>query len=260
MPCLATLEGENDGEILDRLFDCNDEIGVVIYGPDTWNKVKNFVANLATKVIAENRGNFGRWSDRNCRVNKDSIDCALGFNNQLGTALLGGEEWGRFVGRCKTAAKPALLGSVWDRIKDSISASVDPRKNIEWASGQLVPDDFSAEGLVKFATGYQQAKSGWQATQDVTGQTAKEEREREAKELERREAQQRVIENAQKVLQESQKRASAQKQLELEALKAEAEAKAAANTPEALQAKSQNLFIMGALGLAAVALLAGRKN
>lgn len=260
MPCLATLEGENDGEILDCLFECNDEIGVVIYGPDVWNKVKNFVANLATKVIAENRGNFGRWADRNCRMNKDSIDCAFGFNNQIGTALLGGEEWGRFVGRCKTAAKPALLGSVWDRIKDSVSASVDPRKNIEWAAGQLVPDDFSAEGLVKFASGYQQAKSGWQATQDVTGQTAKEEREREAKELERREAQQRALEIAQKVLQESQKRASAQKQLELEAIKAEAEAKAAANTPEALQAKSQNLFIMGALGLAAVALLAGRRN
>ena len=259
MPCLATLEGENDGEILDCLFECNDEIGVVIYGPDVWNKVKNFVANLATKVIAENRGNFGRWADRNCRMNKDSIDCAFGFNNQIGTALLGGEEWGRFVGRCKTAAKPALLGSVWDRIKDSVSASVDPRKNIEWAAGQLVPDDFSAEGLVKFASGYQQAKSGWQATQDVTGQTAKEEREREAKELERR-AQQRALEIAQKVLQESQKRASAQKQLELEAIKAEAEAKAAANTPEALQAKSQNLFIMGALGLAAVALLAGRRN
>lgn len=261
MPCLATLEGENDGEILDRLFDCNDEIGFVIYGPDTWNKVKNFVANLATKVIAENRGNFGRWADRNFRINKDSIDCAFGFNNQLGTALLGGEEWGRFVGRCKTAAKPALLGySLIDRVKDSIPAAVDPRKNLEWAAGQLVPEDFSAEGLIKHATGYQGLKAGWQTTQDVTGQTAKEEREREAKELERREAQQRVIENAQKVLQESQKRASAQKQLELEALKAEAEAKAAANTPEALQAKSQNLFIMGALGLAAVALMAGRRN
>lgn len=260
MPCLATLEGENDDEILDRLFDCNDEIGLVIYGPDTWNKVKNFVANLATKVIAENRGKFGRWADRNCRVNKDSIDCAFGFNNSLGTALLGGEEWGRFVGRCKTAAKPALLGSVWNRIKDSISASVNPRKNIEWASGQLVPEDFSAEGLVKFASGYQQAKSGWQATQDVTGQTAKEEREREAKEQERREIQQKMLDASRKVMQESEKKATAQKQLELEALIAEAEAKKAANTPEALQAKSQNLFIMGALGLAAVALIAGGRK
>lgn len=260
MPCLATLEGENDGEILDRLFECNDEIGVVIYGPDVWSKVKNFVAHLATKVIAENRGNFGRWADRNCRVNKDSIDCAFGFNNQLGTALLGGEEWGRFVGRCKTAAKPALLGSAWDRIKDSFSAAADPLKNIKWAAGQLVPEDFSAEGLVKFASGYQQSKSGWQATQDVTGQTAKEAREREEKEQERREAQQRVIEVSKKVLEESKKKAAAKAQLELEARIAEAEAKAAANTPEALQAKSQNLFIMGALGLAAVALLAGRRN
>ena len=40
MSCLATLEGENDGEILDRLFECNDEIGAVIYGLDVWSKVK----------------------------------------------------------------------------------------------------------------------------------------------------------------------------------------------------------------------------
>ena len=69
MPCLATLEGENDGEILDRLFDCNDDIGLVIYGPDTWNKVKNFVANIETKDSQQDRGESGRCDHRKCSEN-----------------------------------------------------------------------------------------------------------------------------------------------------------------------------------------------
>lgn len=256
MPCLATLEGENDGEILDRLFDCNDEIGVVIYGPDTWNKVKNFVANLATKIIAENRGKFGRWADRNCRVNKDSIDCAFGFNNQLGSALLGGEEWGRFVGRCKTAAKPALLGGLFDRVVDSLKAAVSPTTQMRWIEKQAFPESFDKEGIIKFLTGWQQTKAGYEATKDITGQTAEEERQRLQEALKQEEARQVALKNAENAMALQ----YAQEQLKIEAAKAEAEAKAAAQTPEAIQGRTQNLFIIGAFGLAAVALLAGRRN
>ena len=41
MAYLATLEGESEtADLLDRLFDCNDVLGVMVYGADTWNKVK----------------------------------------------------------------------------------------------------------------------------------------------------------------------------------------------------------------------------
>lgn len=252
MPCLATLEGENDGEILDRLFDCNDEIGVVIYGPDTWNKVKNFVANLATKVIAQNRGKFGRWADRNCRVNKDSIDCAFGFNNSLGTALLGGEEWGRFVGRCKTAVRP-LNG--WS-ISDAFSGMTNLDNVVKWTKGALLPESFDAKGIVNFLTGWSQTKAGYESLKDVSGLSAVEQRAKLEKALKEEEARQRAQQNAENVLALQ----YAQAQLKAEAAKAEAEAKKAAQTPEAIQGRTQNIFIIGAIGLAAVALIAGGRK
>ena len=57
MANLAILEGtENETtEMLDRLFNCNDELGVALVGPEVWQRIKANVCNVALKAIAEYR-------------------------------------------------------------------------------------------------------------------------------------------------------------------------------------------------------------
>ena len=86
--------------------------------------------------------------------------------------------------------------------------------------------------------------------------SAVEQREKLEKALKEEEARQRAQQNAENVLALQ----YAQAQLKAEAAKAEAEAKKAAQTPEAIQGRTQNIFIIGAIGLAAVALIAGRSK
>lgn len=247
MATLATLEGETNGELLDRLFDCNDVLGVTIYGPETWNKLKSYAANLALKLLTQNP----RCIDRSTvyRSKHDVIDQALGFNDSLGVELLGAESWGHYVNSCKLAAP--TLG--YDFVSNLL---VNPAKR---AVQSLTPEDLSARGLIEYATGVRQVKSALDTAKDVTGYTESKEtaaykRAKEAaleslkqKQTEAQEEYNRLAEQAE---------ADRQAQIKIEAAKAESEYKTARDTnPDYLAAKTTNYFIWGSVALVAVYLI-----
>lgn len=250
MAYLATLEGEvlDDSQIIDRLFDCNDSLGVMVYGPELWAKVKNYVANMASKAIAENRGKLGTWARQHYKSNGDVLDVCFGFNDSLGCALLGGEGWGHFVNGCKLAGP--TLG--WNPIS---SLLVNPTKS---ALRNILPKDTSAKGLLKWASGYNLTKD---SIQDWTGAT--DEKKQAAAQ---QEAYKKELEQQQIAYQQAAEQAEADRQntLAIEAAKAEAAATGAYKTardtdPNYLRSQTNNVLIFGAVALAAVIILGGRK-
>ena len=249
MAYLATLEGDDTGELLDRLFDCNDVLGVLIYGTSTWNKLKNFVANLATKEIALNRGNFGRWAQQYYNSNNDVLDRAFGFNNELGAALLGGENWGHFVNTCKTAAP--VLGANW--FEDYV---VSPTKNL---IDSLVPSSSSPEDIAKYLVGYKQIESAFNTAKDITGYS-RQQREKAAAEAAAAKEEERQKELERLSIEWANAEADRKNALEIEAARAEAQAKKEiATDPEHLKAQTNNFLIFGGLGLAALLIATRRK-
>lgn len=243
MAYLATLEGADDtGYLLDHLFDTNDTLGVLIYGPTVWNKLKSFVANLATRELVMNRGNFGAWKNQNYNSNNDVIDEAIGFNHRMGAELLGAENWGHFVNRCKMAAP--VLG--YDFVKNLIT---DP---VTKSLRAILPASASPIDLLKFSTGVQQIETAIDTAKSITGIN-----EREAAAKAQAEAQ---------AFQQAQAEAEQQRQHELEIaavqaqIEANAKKEAAVNTsPERLNAQTRNLVIIGGIGLLAAVILTRRK-
>ena len=222
MAQLATLEGVEDstGDILDRLFEVNDTLGVLIYGVDGWNKIKSFVADYATKVIAENRGNFGRWSDKVYNSRNDILDKTFGFNDRLGVELLGGEGWNNFVCNCKRNAAP--LGSAGSWAKSALT------KPIEWTKSLLIPDFsdlLSVLGIRQVFT----------PIMDISGETAKQEQQKQAYES--------AIATQQEYLQQY---ADENEQLKKEVEKRE---------PEYQSALTNKILIFGGLGLLALMII-----
>ena len=251
MACLSTFEGEyclNDSQILDALFDCNDAIGCQIYGPELWNEIKSHVANMATREIVLNRRNLGKLPVLFCRSNRDSIDAAFGFNNELGTELMGVDGWGEFVTKAKTAVPPPVLGSVFSDIYD---AATNLENIVDWSVGAMLPASASGEDLLKFATGYQQIKTGINTVKDLTGQTARERREKEEEEEARSELLRRQQE-AVKAVQES-----VTKQAEARAKEQEEKTRRATD-PEYQSAVNTRIFLIG--GMVLLAVIAARKG
>lgn len=252
MVYLQTLEGvaADQDYILDQLFDCNDVMGVMIFGVDNWNKVKANVADTAAKIIARNRGSIGRFDRRGYVPTNDIMDRAFGFNDEVGLQLMNGSDWRRFKNTAKTSAP--VLGSLADMF--------NPVKQFEYAKKALVPDDFTDPwAWIKYLTGVQQAEGAVKQMADYTGYTEKKEAEAEKKrqqEADEKEAERianqqeldRQYEQTLKELELEQQRI-ANKTLETQ-LKSD---------PTYQSAQTSNLFIIGGLALAAVVLLSRKK-
>lgn len=265
MVTLATLEGENENSLLDNLFTTNDVLGVMVYGRDTWNKVKNFVANEASKIIAENRGNFGKFATTYNKKNLDAMDRVFGFNHELGAALLGGDNWGHFVNRCKTCAP--VLGKSWLSewsIGDTIKNLFNPSKVVEWTAAQALPESSNISDIAKWIIGYQQTAGGIDAAMDIAGINLAKDRLAIKKEIQRQQEEEvkRLQEEAQKQRDYENAQAAAAAQLKLaEAQKAAAETKRQIElSPEYQQSKTTNLFILGGLGVLALMVVMGNKR
>lgn len=250
MAQLATLEGTNDDAILQRLFNTNDVFGVLIFGPNNWNKVKANVADAAAAIIAKNRGLFGRFPKSGNRVTHDVLDTAFGFNDTLGVEVMGGNEWRNFKNSAKTCCP--CLGM-------DLSPLYSPKKIATQILNYTIPKDFSAAGLAKFFTGYQGVKQSMSQFKDITGLTEAEEREKATRAaLEQAEREKADAERLQQLEREYQ---LALNDYNLAMKNAEniMQKTALESNPQYQQSRTTNLFLIGGLGVLAIALLAGRK-
>lgn len=261
MSTLATLEGDTTENLLDRLFVCNDVLGVMVYGPDGWNKVKNFVCNEAYKLISMARGNFGNWTTTFKKKYADALDDVFGFNDELGAALLGGEAWGHLRNRCKTAA-PVLGKSFWSYWNpiEVLFPIANPAKAIKDAAKMtakvLLPASASPADIAKWAIGYSAVAGGVDAALDAAGiNDAKERRAVHEKILAQQKAKEEQIKaEAQAAREHEDYLALAEAQQKL----AEAQATSAVmkkeiqTSPIYQESKSKNIFLVGGLGLLAL--------
>lgn len=144
MSYLKTLEGvtttRTGGDIND-LFDVNDTLGCLLYGPDAWNRIKSYACNRALELLANKSdfaANLSKIAGRkNYIVKNDILDRLFGFNHSLGCELYGAEEWGEFVNECKAGCPE--LGSIGGAFK----SLVNPK-------GTFYPENWSAGGLLQF--------------------------------------------------------------------------------------------------------------
>ena len=144
MSYLKTLEGvtttRTGGDIND-LFDVNDTLGCLLYGPEMWNRIKSFACNRALELLANKSdfaANLSKIAGRkNYIIKNDILDRLFGFNHQLGCELYGAEEWGEFVNECKSGCPE--LGSIGGAFK----SLVNPK-------GTFYPENWSAGGLLQF--------------------------------------------------------------------------------------------------------------
>lgn len=263
MAYLQTLEGDSRGATVEDLFNCNDALGVVIYGPGAWNKIKAFVADLATGELIKARGVGGMLSKitgKQFVCNHDILDDVYGFDHELGCELLGGEEWGAFVNAVKSVP---TLGSWFSDI--DLKHLVNPATIVQDIVDYSLPRGYDPLSIAKYLTGIGQIELTAQQFRDISGLTAQRIREQNEKELKRKaEEEARLKDYTDRMDALESERIEAQK--EYEKAKAEAEAAAAAQvqiqtSPEYIQSKTQtrNLLILGGLGLGAIYLLAGRK-
>ena len=145
MSYLRTLEGvDQETDELNDLFNTNDVLGCMIYGPNAWNQVKSFACNRALELLANKNGFqanakkiFGR---KNYVVANDILDKTFGFNHRLGCELLGAEEWAEFVGDCKTY-EPEEMGGF--SITKALKSLANPK-------GTLYPAEWSPQGIAQF--------------------------------------------------------------------------------------------------------------
>lgn len=262
MATLATFEGDTTENLLDRLFVCNDVLGVMVYGPDGWNKVKNFVCNEASKQIAMARGNFGKWPTTFKRKYRDALDDVFGFNDELGAALLGGESWGHLRNRCKTAA-PVLGKSSWTSFFNPVEVLfpfTNPQKfvtdPVKWTMTQALPASSSPSDIAKWVIGYQQTAGGINAALDIVGINSAKERAAIHDEIikQQKEEEQRIAAEAQAAREHEDYLALADAQQKL----AEAQATSAVmqkeiqTSPIYQESKSKNILLVGGLGLLAL--------
>lgn len=261
MATLATLEGDTTENLLDRLFVCNDVLGVMVYGPDGWNKVKNFVCNEASKQIAMARGNFGNWTTTFKKKYRDALDDVFGFNDELGAALLGGEAWGHLRNRCKNAA-PVLGKSFWSYWNpiEVLFPIANPAKAIKDAAKMtakvLLPASASPADIAKWAIGYSAVAGGVDAALDAAGiNDAKERRAVHKQILAQQKAEEEQIKaEAQAAREHEDYLALAEAQQKL----AEAQATSAVmkkeiqTSPIYQESKSKNILLVGGLGLLAL--------
>lgn len=263
MSYLRTLEGVSENPTIEDLFNCNDALGVIIYGRNAWNKIKSFVCDLATSELIKSRGVGGMLANvcgGEFVCNDDILDDVFGFNHELGCSLLGGAEWGAFVDTVKSAP---TLGSWFSDI--DLSHLINPTTIVQDIVDYSLPRGYDPLSIAKYLTGIGQIELTAQQFRDISGLTAQRLREQEEKELKRKaEEEARLKDYTSRMDYLESERIEAQK--EYEKAKAEAEAAAAAQvqiqtSPEYIQSKAQtrNLLILGGLGLGAIYLLARRK-
>ena len=89
------------------------------------------------------------------------METALGFNHRRGAALMGGDAWGHFVNRCKTAVP--VLGYDW--IGNLIT------KLTKRAISALYPSNFSLSEIAQTALGLKPLTAAYGTFNDVTGRT-----------------------------------------------------------------------------------------
>lgn len=269
MAMLATLEGDSTENLLDRLFVCNDVLGVMVYGPEGWNKVKNFVCNEASKQIALARGNFGNWPTTFKKKYRDALDDVFGFNDDLGAALLGGEGWGHLRNRCKTAA-PVLGKSYWDYLNpvEVLFPIANPKKAItdaiKMTAKVALPASASPADIAKWAIGYSQVTGGIDSALDAAGiNDAKDRRAIHQQILAQQKAEEeRIAAEAQAAREHEDYLALMDAQQKL----AEAQATSAVmqkeiqTSPIYQESKSKNILLFGGLGLLALMVVFNNKR
>lgn len=265
MALLKTLEGVDDtqttGDNLDDLFNTNDVLGCMIYGPAGWNAVKSFACNRALELLANRSGmaaNLRKIAGRkNYVVTNDVLDKTFGFNHCMGVELLGAEEWGEFVNECKLY-EPDELGGLFSSIGKAAKSLLNP-------VGTVVPSSFTPGGLLQFAVapGLTNVSDAFAAIGAKTEtQKAAEAQAAEAEQAriaaEQYAAQQQIL-AAQQVEQAKQAYNTAYAQSRAQA---DADAAAAANlqyqlqlSPEYQQGQTNKIIILGGLGLLAITLL-----
>lgn len=119
MAMLATLEGENDGITLDDLFDVNDFLGVKLFGPENWNRIKKCVC-IVTSKAAQNPLIFyiDSLKEEYPNYQPSKMSCALlGFNDHLGRRKMGSIPWDRL----KLKIDNDVLNGPWGWVKDRVS-------------------------------------------------------------------------------------------------------------------------------------------
>lgn len=149
MAYLRTLEGttaRQTGGDLENLFNCNDTIGVMLFGADAWNKIKLYAANRALELLAAKSdfaSNLSKIAGQKIyRPTNDILERAFGFNHCLGVELYGVEEWRDFVLDVKTYTPPeyaAELCGVGDAIKNMLKPA-----------GLLYPETMSPGGIAQW--------------------------------------------------------------------------------------------------------------
>ena len=264
MSYLRTLEGVEDSATandLNDLFDTNDVLGCMIYGPKAWNAIKSFACNRALELLANKTGAasnlkkiFGR---KNYVVTNDILDKTFGFNHRLGVELLGAEEWGEFVSDCKLYDPCEEMGGLLSNIGKAVKSVLNP-------VGTVVPENWSAGGIAQFvlapgltnvSDAFAALGSKTQAQKQAEAQAAEAEQARIAAE---QYAQQQAVIAAQQVEQAKQAYNTAYAQA-----RAQEDANAAANAnlqyqlqtnPEYLQSKTNTVFMICGLAVLAIAL------
>lgn len=129
---LATLEGENDGITLDDLFDVNDFLGVKMFGPENWNRIKKCVC-IVTSKAAQNPLIFYIDSLKeeypNCQPS--NMSCALlGFNDTLGRRKMGSIPWDRLKLKIDNEVLNGPWGWVKSKVSDAASAVTEAAKTV----------------------------------------------------------------------------------------------------------------------------------
>lgn len=258
MALLKTLEGVDDtqttGDYLDDLFNTNDVLGCMIYGPAGWNAVKSFACNRALELLANRSGmaaNLRKIAGRkNYVVTNDVLDKTFGFNHCIGVELLGAEEWGEFVNECKLY-EPDELGGLLSSIGKGFKSLLNP-------VGTVVPSSFTPGGLLQFAVA-----PGLTNVSDAFAAIGAKTETQKAAEAQAAEAEQARIAAEQYAAQQVEQAKQAYNTAYAQSrAQADADAAAAANlqyqlqlSPEYQQGQTNKIIILGGLGLLAITLL-----
>lgn len=132
MAMLATLEGENDGITLDDLFDVNDFLGVKMFGPENWNRIKKCVC-IVTSKAAQNPLIFyiDSLKEEFPNSHPSKMSCALlGFNDTLGRRKMGSIPWDRLKLKIDNDVLNGPWGWVKSKVSDAASAVTEAAKTV----------------------------------------------------------------------------------------------------------------------------------
>jgi hypothetical protein len=132
MAMLATLEGENDGITLDDLFDVNDFLGVKMFGPENWNRIKKCVC-IVTSKAAQNPLIFyiDSLKEEYPNCHPSNMSCALlGFNDTLGRRKMGPIPWDRLKLKIDNDVLNGPWGWVKSKVSDAASAVTEAAKTV----------------------------------------------------------------------------------------------------------------------------------